>query len=489
MKYILYARKSSEDNKRQVLSLDSQVSTMRKLASELDLNIVEEFRESKSAKKPDNRPLFEKMMKIIRGGKVEGIICWKIDRLSRNPKDSGEIQWLLQEGIIKEIQTIDKRYLPEDNALILNVESGMANQYIRDLSKNVKRGIQTKLEKGYWPNLAPIGYRNNNSKVFPDKNKAKYVAKAFELYSTGGYSVKEIANILFQDGFRSRSGYKYNKSKIHRILSNPFYYGVMLMHGKSYAGKHKPIISKELFDNVQLVLQGKQHRKRKNHFFALRGFFRCHKCGCLLTATLKKGFTYYYCTNGKGNCNEHRKYLRQEALVKKLAVSFRDLRFNPELVEIMYLSAKEKFKHKKGYLEASRNTTARELDLTEKKLDRLLEGYLSEDIKNDAYKSKSKELEKQKADLIVQLKKIDRKLSSSDSTLEQTKKIFLDASQVEKEFSDSKDEKKRILLETLLWNATVENQEIASVSYKKPYQILADIQNKDDFEQLRREWD
>lgn len=142
------------------------------------------------------------MMKILKVGRADGIICWKLDRLSRNPKDSGEIQWLLQEKIIKEIQTIEKRYLPEDNALIFNVESGMANQYIRDLSKNVKRGILTKLEKGEWANYAPIGYKNKDGKVFPDNEKARYVAEAFELYAKGSCSVKAIADILFQEGFR-----------------------------------------------------------------------------------------------------------------------------------------------------------------------------------------------------------------------------------------------------------------------------------------------
>jgi len=425
------------------------------------------------------------MMKTVKKGEVDGIVCWKLDRLSRNPIDSGQIQWFLQEGIIKEIQTIEKRYLPEDNALIFNVESGMANQYIRDLSRNVKRGMQTKLEKGYWPNYAPIGYFNKDGKVFPDKEKAKYIVKAFELYSTGGYSVKEISDILFQEGFRSRSGYKYHKSKIYKILFNPFYYGVMRMHGEFYAGKHKPVISKELFDNVQLALQGKNHSKKQKHFFALRGFFRCHKCGCLLTATLKKGFTYYYCTNGKGNCNEHRKYLRSEELGMKIAKEFAGLRFNPELVEIMYLSAKEKTEYKKTYLVNAKNSLVRELELVKEKSERLLEGFVSGFVKKDRYESKSKELGKREADLLVQLKKIEQKLLKSVSTLEQTKKIFLDASEAEKEFSEAKGKKKRNILENLLWNATVENQEIASVSYKQPYQILANIENKDDFKQMR----
>lgn len=85
MKYILYARKSSEDEGRQLLSLDSQLSNMQKLAKDLNLDIVETFTESKSAKAPDKRPDFVKMIKMLEKGEANGILCWKLDRLSRNP--------------------------------------------------------------------------------------------------------------------------------------------------------------------------------------------------------------------------------------------------------------------------------------------------------------------------------------------------------------------------------------------------------------------
>ena len=185
MKYILYCRKSSEDKGRQILSLDSQVNEMKKLADTLGLEIEKEFRESKSAKKPDNRPLFSEMIKYINKHKKTkfGILCWKIDRLSRNPIDSATVQWLLQQGKITTIQTSDRQYLPSDNVLLFNVESSMANQYILDLSKNVKRGIIAKLEQGGYPNLAPIGYLNDKltKTIVIDKERAKYIRKAFEM--------------------------------------------------------------------------------------------------------------------------------------------------------------------------------------------------------------------------------------------------------------------------------------------------------------------
>ena len=200
IKYALYCRKSTEDSSRQILSLDSQEKEMTDRAKDLGLDIVKVFRESKSAKKPDNRPQFSELIGLIKRGKIEGVICWKIDRLSRNPIDSATIQWLLQQNQLKIIQTMERQYLPNDNALLFNVESGMANQYILDLSKNVKRGIRAKLEKGFWPNMAPIGYLNKDSQTIIDPDRGKYVRKAFEMYKTGKYGVKQIADILFEIG-------------------------------------------------------------------------------------------------------------------------------------------------------------------------------------------------------------------------------------------------------------------------------------------------
>jgi DNA invertase Pin-like site-specific DNA recombinase len=244
IKYALYCRKSTEDSSRQILSLDSQEKEMIKLAETLELDIIQTFRESKSAKKPDNRPQFSELINLIKRGKIQGVICWKIDRLSRNPIDSATIQWLLQQNELKIIQTMERQYLPGDNALLFNVESGMANQYILDLSKNVKRGIRAKLEKGGWPNLAPLGYLNKDSKIIIDKARGKYIVKIFEMYKTGKYSVKEISDILFKEGFRSRAHNKYHKSKIHKMLSDSFYCGIMEKNGAIYQGNHEPLISK-----------------------------------------------------------------------------------------------------------------------------------------------------------------------------------------------------------------------------------------------------
>lgn len=170
----------------------------------------------------------------------------------------------------------------------------MANQYIRDLSKNVKRGNRAKLEQGQFPGKAPFGYLNDmvNKTIIVDAARKDYVRQMFVLCAKG-YSVKEIANKLYAQGLRSQGGYKVGKSVVHRILHNPFYYGVMLRNGRYYDGKYEPIITKQMFDEAQAVLLGKNRPRKQQHFFTYRGFMTCASCGCALTADKKKGHNYY----------------------------------------------------------------------------------------------------------------------------------------------------------------------------------------------------
>ncbi len=489
MKYILYTRKSSEDKGKQILSLESQTTTMKKVAADLGLKIVKVFAESKSAKKPDNRPQFLEMIKMLESGKANGIICWKLDRLSRNPVESGKIQWLSQQGIIQVIQTSEKKYLPDDNALIYNVESGMANQYIRDLSKNVKRGQQTKLEKGGYPNYAPIGYKNNplDKTIVIDEARGKYIKRAFELYATGSHSLKDVADILYKEGFRSRGGHKYNKSKIHRILQNPIYYGVMFVHGKYYPGKHETIISKDLFDKVQDVFNNNNRSRYKKHFYPLRGFMTCNVCGCLITALEKKGFVYYYCTNGKGKCEEHKHYLKKEKAEKLLASIFPKIQFDKEFIEICYLADQEKNQKDENFFENVKTNLEKRLKSLQEQELKLLDAQLTGKYTQEAIEVKLGTLNKESADIKQQLETLEKQSPEMDErTLEQTKKVFLEPYLLEKDFIEGDDFKKREALEKLLLNASIENQKIACLKLKQPYQILEKVEDKTDFRQLRR---
>ena len=151
IKYFIYARKSSESEDKQVQSIDDQVEELQKLAKNSNLTIVNIFSEAKSAKAP-NRPIFNEMLERIRNGEANGILCWKLNRLARNPIDGGTISWMLQEGTVQHIQTYGRGYSPSDNVIMMSVEFGMANQFIRDLRVDTKRGLKSKAERGWYSN-------------------------------------------------------------------------------------------------------------------------------------------------------------------------------------------------------------------------------------------------------------------------------------------------------------------------------------------------
>ena len=296
LRYFIYCRKSSESEDRQILSLESQLNELKRLSERLNLSVVDVFTESRSAKSP-GRPRFNVMLKLISQKKADGIICWKLDRLARNPIDGGQISWLLQKGIIKHIQTFDRGYSPEDNVLLMNVEFGMANQYILDLSKNVKRGLKTKVERGWLPTLAPLGYLNDrtnekgNAKIIKDPERFDLVKRMWHMMLTGNHTPPKIADIANKKwGLRNLKGKFIRKSTIYRIFSNPFYSGWFEYpagSGNCYKGSHDPMITREEFDRVRVLLGRNGKPRLKKHEFAFTGLIRCGECGAMVTAEEK----------------------------------------------------------------------------------------------------------------------------------------------------------------------------------------------------------
>lgn len=483
MKYILYCRKSTDTEDRQVLSLDSQVRELLDIAKNQDLQVITTMKESMSAKAP-GRPVFNEMMKMIDSGKADAILCWKIDRLTRNPVDGGQIQWFLQSGKIKCIKTFEKNYLPSDNVLLMSIEQAMANQYIRDLSVNVKRGFREKLARGEWPNRAPMGYLNDRTarNIVIDPARSKYIPRAFELYLTGSHGFVEISDILYNEGFRSRTDKKVTKSYIQRILSSICYTGIMERDGKYYQGKYQALISKETFDKAQDVMNGRSHPRPQRLFFPLRGFMKCENCGCALTASLKKGHHYYYCTGNREGCNEHKRYMRETYLYEKVAVIFDGIAFSERKIELMYQAAKEESQSKNIYSEQILDTLQTQLEGLKTKESLLLDTFLAQQITKDLYDSKIITLHNDRISLEMQIH--ETKAKQPLCVLEPTKKVFLEASRAKKEFLDGDDFKKRKVLENLCWNLSIKEKNIHTISLKSPFDIMFKMPKNASFQQM-----
>lgn len=335
LKYCLYARKSSEAEERQALSIDSQIKEMLTLAQRDGINVVDMYRESHSAKDCGMRPVFNELINDIRLGKFNAILVWHPDRLSRNAGDLGALVDLLDQKKLIEIRTHSQRFTNNPNEKFLLMILGSQAKLENDnKSINVKRGLKMRVEMGLWPSVAPTGYlnhpdRNMKCQVIVDPLRSHVIKLMFEKAAYSDMSTRKLFQWLKDDlKFTTRNGKPLTISNIQVILRNNFYMGLIeypRKSGKWYAGKHEPIISQELFKRVQERLDSFRSEKT-NHEFAFTRLMKCGMCKSGITAQEKhknirdgtvRKYTYYGCTRFHDkNCKNT--YLREEELVLQL---------------------------------------------------------------------------------------------------------------------------------------------------------------------------
>ena len=489
MKYFAYCRKSTEDSSHQAQSIETQKRILSDFASNNDIEIVDYIIETRSAKDDGNRPEFTNMLSRFEKGEADGLLVAHIDRITRNLIEAGMVQKLNDLGIIKEVRTPDRIYSNQADFFMIGIELTSATYYSRNLSKRVKEGIATKLSKGEYSAPAPLGYKNNHGNIIPDSKTQHFIKEAFELYATGTYSVNQIAEKLYSEGFRTRrGGNKVYKSVIHRILNNPVYYGVMINRGKRYQGSFKPLISMALFNKVQFLLNGTHHTKKQKHNFLFNKYLTCEKCGCRITATLKKEkHTYYYCTNGKHNCDQHSKYLTENIIDKLISGVISDITLDQEMANLSLNMYADELKNKSLNKIGESQIIQEQIDNLKKKENRLLDMYLNQDIAKQIYESKKAEIEENLEDLNTALK--NSKNNNPEITLELLEKFKNTAVSLKKMYDTGDREIKENLLKSVLWNATIENEKIGKVTYKKPFAYLEKMVKTNDFSLMRARWD
>ncbi len=335
VKYCLYARKSTESEERQVLSIDSQIKEMLQLAEKENLEVVTMKRESHSAKETGQRPIFNEIIEEIKQEKFNGILTWAPDRISRNAGDLGKIVDLMDSGALLEIRTFGQRFSNNPNEKFLLMILGSQAKLENDnRGINVKRGLRTRVEMGLWPGVAPLGYLNQNRmdkkcQIIIDPQRAPVIKKMFEKVAHEQYSGRKVYNWLKHElNFYTRGNKSLTLGGVYRIINNPFYYGVFehpKESGNWYTGKHEPIINQELFEKAKVQLKRDQI-VRENKEFAFTKLFTCGYCGSGISAEekwkpLKDGtsahYIYYGCTRARDrNCKN--KYIREEELITEL---------------------------------------------------------------------------------------------------------------------------------------------------------------------------
>lgn len=403
---------------------------MMDFAASRGLEIVEEICESKSAKAPGQRPGFERLVSLIERGKADAILCWQVNRLTRNPIDAGKLSWLLQNGVLRCIQTPDKQYLPSDNVLLFSIETGTATQYILDLKKNVARGTSTKVAAGWAPQRAPEGYRNNlyDHTIEADGERFVLLQRAWRLVALGTHTPAQALRLLSDEwGYRTRQTHKgggraLSRSAGFHIFSSIFYAGYFKRGGQLYPGKHPAMVTLSEFEEVQRRIQsasGKAHIIR--HTFAYSGLMRCGKCGLAITAERQSGqygrgnWVYYHCANKSGLCTK--KSIREDVLEREIDVCLSRITITDEFREIVTGLLERWIKEEFGSIEAQYGRQTKSLSDGEKMLNELVEMRLRGLIDDATFSAKRRQLEKGVSDLRLAIGRTQERLDRVRSTV------------------------------------------------------------------------
>lgn len=481
--YFLYARKSSESEDRQMLSIDSQLNELKIISKKNNLKIIDTLTESKSAKSP-GRPLFNSMAERIKKGEANSILVWNPDRLSRNSVDAGMLIYLLDIGVLKEIITPSNTYGNNPNdKFMLSILWGQAKLENDNKGISVKRGMKTKAEMGWYPYPAMNGYLNTPERpkgfkiLIKDPERFHMVRKMWDLMLTGIYTLPQVLKIVNEDwGYRNRNGKPISRSAMYIMFSHPFYYGYFFYTGVWYKGKHEPMVSKEEWDKVQKLIHRYNVSKPVKNDFLYIDLLKCGHCNFSVTATRKEKhykrtdrdavYTYYHCShkNKAIPCDE------KAVTEKDIEIKFADMLGTVEIDDdfkewaLQYYHELSEYESKNAI---DINTTIQKSisDITVR-LDTLLDLMLSQSLTKEQY-------DKKRQDLLVEKSSLEKKLTESSSWLSKSTKVINTAHDIRNKFKSKLKDDKRILLRTVGSNLFLEKGLVRPI-LEKPYFILAD---------------
>lgn len=457
IQYVIYARKSTEELERQAISIDSQKDKANELARSRDLSVHETISESRSAFEPEKRPEFNRMLKLIDDGSIQGIIAWHPDRLSRNELEAAAITYRIRIGRIKSLvfasYTFDNS--PE-GMMMLQMTMSQSQYSSAKLSNDVKRGNSRKLTLGWKPGQAPWGYLNTPDLekglkiIIRDPDRFELVKKLWQLMLTGNYTIPQLHRLANDEWkMTRRPTKKYPESPIsisgiNRVFKNPFYCGILIHNGDEYQGSHDAMISREEFNHVQSILGRNGLTRPKSYNYTFKGPFTCGECGSQITAEQKSkyikstntvsSYIYYHCTHSKP-CSQ-RKSISETELKRVIDEQLAQITILPEF-QAWALETLNKHNDLEiaNRQQVQENSTVR-ISKIQRELDSLTQMRYRELINDDEYlKEKSKLIE----NLESARNQSNEIAERASNWLELTEKTFEYATYARHKFNNSTD--------------------------------------------------
>ncbi|HEY2933112.1 MAG TPA: recombinase family protein [Acidobacteriota bacterium] len=463
-----YIRVSTPKQGERGVSLQEQRAAIERFAARNNLTVCQWFEERETAAKR-GRPVFNRMLKLLRRGSAAGVIIHKIDRGARNLKDWADLGELIDQGI--EIffanESLDLR--SRGGRLSADIQAVVAADYIRNLREETRKGFYGRLNQGLLPMQAPLGYSDigPGKPKSPDPVRAPLIRRAFELYSTARHNLDTLGDELFRLGLRTRRGNEVSRNGLSTILRNPFYTGVIRLRrtGEHFPGVHEPVVSKALFDSVQSVLDGKFNIRSQKHEFLFRRLLKCKLCNYSLVGEKQKGHIYYRCHTASCPTTAIREEAVENSLVQKLFL----LRFSAP--EQAYLRQKLS-QIKADWIRLQKqliDSLNLQLSAIQERFARLTDAYIDRLVDQDTFVQRKNALLGTKRD--VEEKLVD--LSRGGTSLHDRLARFLElAGSAYSAYKTAILDKKRDLVENLTSNRLVIGKN-AEFMLKVPFDLIA----------------
>lgn len=470
IKAVIYARVSSEEQKKEGFSIPAQLDLLRSFAKQHNIDIVREFEEAETAKQA-GRHQFNEMLKFLKKSKdIKTVLCEKTDRLYRNFKDyvdldvdtTGYTVYLVKEGVVlSPLSTSHEK-------LVHGLKVLLAKNFIDNLREETQKGRLKKASQGYFIGQVPYGYKKLDPRTTViDEEKAPFVRRAFELYATG-ISLEKVKEQLYEEGFIYQSAHKkISKGQLGKMLQNINYLGVLKFRDVIYAGQHPPIISQELFDKAQLSFR-KDNKPlyRDDHNFALAGMMTCAKCGCAITAEIKKGkYVYYHCTGGKGKCEQKKIYINELDLMPQFDEAVKAASLAQKHIDYIKQGLKESLADKKEFSEQMRSNLEAEASRIRHRIDKITNEYYDDLVDAKFYNDKRLQWNKDLDDVMIKLEALH---NAEKKYYEEGVRIIETLKNAYTLYKQQTSTEQRKLLNYLLSNCKLEGRKV-SYDYNLPF--------------------
>jgi DNA invertase Pin-like site-specific DNA recombinase len=482
-RYLVYCRKSSEEEDRQVLSIESQIGELQRLADREKIAFVDILQESRSAKTP-GRLVFNDMMRRIAHGEANGILAWHPDRLARNALDGGQIIHFLDTGKLTDLRfpTYTFENTPQGK-FMLTIMFGQSKYYVDSLSENVRRGNRTKREKGWLPGYAPIGYLNGRSEtgdkiITPDPVRFPLIKRLWELFLTGAYSVTQLCAVARDElALRTRKhkktgGGPLSQTGVYTLLMRPFYAGYIVYKDKWHPGRHKPMITLDEFERAQTLLRRDTCSHPKRHLFPYAGLLRCGNCQGSVTAEEHYNrygyhYVYYHCTHKTRKNPTCREKSAEEEDLNRQVLEFIDRIYldREQLEEVLQIVNQETEKQASAEVKQS---VEKALATCAKSLDNLTRLRCQDSITEEEFTRQRGQFTQEQERLRERLKQL-----GASAWIEPSRNLFLFSNRAKFWFSHGTTDEKRIILSTIGSNLLLKDKKLF-IDAKKPFRILSE---------------